>query len=445
MNAQTEYVEELFLRQGAIFREECAISEDFSDAWDNEESENDTYSYQNTEEWLDTEQLWCYPADRQAVKNQFSERYAEYMEVRNAERERFLLNEMMDLMGQLNTYRIYGRIFRRGVYKLGDENNITQDAHIKLFESLQTDKADGLFRPNAVDYYSGIYKKQTMDYLRFYGLLKTRRQKEQEEAGGKGSVSEKKSRAKNTVKKSSIRSALSIEALTMNEDEEDISERKLFLASDSFEQLSNHQAKSRKLLTIYLQELMSYSKQPAPPLAVMYARVLYQMERLLDAEAIDTLVDAYMREKGWVNSADDKYYDEHLSIATADVQKYTTSTSPDWALHRMGTKTIAVLTDESEACIQRLFDRSLCWSKSFSKALSQTAFGESSLLWRDVVYTRAFSRTDIERWACDTHNSILKTSAKIVCDTPELLNFVLEEIHPANKMKKAVVQRKKVH
>ena len=174
-------------------------------------------------------------------------------------------------------------------------------------------------------------------------------------------------------------------------------------------------------------------------------KAFFELERLLDAEAIDTLVDAYMREKGWVNSADDKYYDEHLSIATADVQKYTTSTSPDWALHRMGTKTIAVLTDESEACIQRLFDRSLCWSKSFSKALSQTAFGESSLLWRDVVYTRAFSRTDIERWACDTHNSILKTSAKIVCDTPELLDFVLEEIHPANKMKKAVVQRKKVH
>ena len=337
-----------------------------------------------------------------------------------------MFNDLIDILGQLTTYVIYDRIWFLPVYRNGDEEEITQEGHIAAFEKLIEDVSCGKARSDALYYYLTIYKNKTKDYLSFYGLLK--RKKDSESTTGT-----KKSKV---PKVSDIRSAPSIESLTTNQDGEYQSDRMSDFSVNPFDDESDyHVGNSREILKIYIQELLENTNIPPAPLAVMYARVLYQMERLLDADSVDKMISQYMKKMNWSEDPEDPQYDEHIVRATERVQRYATSTAPDWAITRMGKMTVRELGKDSEASLHNLFDSTLAWGKTFWEKCSSISEKFAPLLWGALVYTDHYKKPQIENWATDLHNSTVVKSARKICLQQGLLEYILDDLDDKGRLK----------
>lgn len=379
---------------------------------------------------------WIWPKNRNELIQKFNQIYNDYLfstpNYTDAKAEE-LLGEMLDLLGQLSTYVIYMRISTQPVYRMGDEEVITQDAHTDVMIALRSDRDSGLRREDAISYYLQIYKFKTMDYLDTYGLLKRKKLSgnEAKDTKGKGGY------------KSAINSAASIEDLTTNQDDETTTDRMLELSENPFEDYSSDFSDAaRNILKLYLEELMENSNIPPAPLAVMYARVLYQMERLLDPDTIDTMTSQYMARKGWESDPTAKGYKANLAEkATKEVQKYTTATAPDWAISRMGTQTISELGSDSESVLHRLFDDTLMWGDPFNEQLTAVADKFQPQTWGALIYTACYPKSQIENWAADIHNSTVIKSARRICAAPTLLEYILDELSDKGRLKREVQKR----
>lgn len=437
------FVEREFLNRGMTFpREEAAAEseESFCAGWFR--TENDDSPLSETElryqELAEKDAIsgrihirhWKRPARRKPVEEKFLEKYGQY--ISGVEGAEVLLNDLIDLLGQLCTYVIYDRISGLSVYQLGDEEDITQEGHESVFEKLLEDRVSGRERSGALYYYTGIYRKKTMDYLRFYGLL----------AEKKGDEKRSGLRRGTTVKKSAINSARRMEDMLTGPDGEDMTDRCKAFSVDPFEDYAALDARqSRGILRVYLQELMDNTNYPAAPLAVMYARVLYQMERLLDPARIEEMVARYMEKKNWADSGADQHYDTHLVKATEQIQKYTTATSPIWAMERMGDLSIGALAVDSETSVHVNFDASLGWGIRFTGQLSRIAAGLEPATWSDVIYTAVYGKSQIENWAADIHNATVVKAARIIARDANLLEYVMDECSEEGRLKKEIRKR----
>lgn len=378
---------------------------------------------------------WRYPANRKTLEKQFAEQYADYITPRKPrvpEEDSRCLNDLLELLGKLCTYVIYNRIRGLMVYSLGDEETITQEGHEDAFLKLAGDKASGRARPGALFYYTTIYRNKTIDYLRHYGLWKSKAERERDAAG-----IEKRRHA--GPRKSDINNAASIEGMATNREGEIKLDQVKELAVRPFDDESKlSSAGSRELLMVYLRTLLDYRNKPAGPLAVVYARILYQLERQTDPETIDRQVQDYMARKNWSMDPTDEFYDAHLLEATSAAQKYTTATNPDWAISRMGNRNIAALVDDSEDSLNVNFSRKLRWGEAIRADLC-TPFSETdSRNWCDVIYTHTYSKRQLEHWAADVHNATIKRAVPIVRRDTKLLAFVLEDVNDSNQMKKEI-------
>ena len=446
MNSQDFVVSE-FEKRGidySVYTNSCTSEDDFDQGWlETEEqdiSELERIAQAKAEK--DAQNMgvpfrrWTWPKNRKDLIQQFSHKYSTYISsesVCSDSKAEELLGELLDLLGQLSTYIIYMRISAQPVYRVGDEEVITQDAHADVMVTLRNDRDLQTHREDPISYYLQIYKFKTMDYLDTYGLLKRKKQKDEDANAPK----------RKGGYKSAINSAASIEDLTTNQDDETALDRMLELSENPFEDDSSYFADaSRNILKMYLEELMENSNIPPAPLAVMYARVLYQMERLLDPETVDTMVAEYLAKKGWNNNPSSDNYDIHLAAkATKEVQKYTTATAPDWAIARMGTMTVSELGEDSELVLHRLFDDGLLWGDSFTEQLSVVPDKFKPKTWGAIVYTECYQKGQIENWAADIHNSTVIKAARRICTDPTLLEYVLDELSDKGRLKREVQKR----
>jgi len=446
MNSQ-DFVFNEFKKRGidySAYTNSCTSEDDFDTGWESTEeqdiSELERIAQEKAAKVADRPSVpfrrWNWPKNRKALMEKFTQTYDDYLspehDLENEQAEE-LLGELLDLLGQLSTYVIYIRISSQPVYRIGDEEVITQDGHYDAMITLRSDKETGLHRREAIKYYLAIYKFKTMDYLDMYGLLKRKKQVKDDQQP----VKEKKEY------KSAINSTASIEDLTTNQDDETATDRMLELSENPFEDDTSYLAEaSRNILKIYLEELLDNTNIPPAPLAVMYARVLYQMERLLDPDTVDRMVSEYMAKKGWASDPGSKDYDMQLATkATKAVQRYTTATAPDWAIARMGTMTVSELGSDSESALHRLFDDSLLWGGSFTEQLSVVADKFKPKTWGAIVYTSCYQKGQIENWAADIHNSTVIKSARRICTDPTLLEYVLEELSDEGRLKREVQKR----
>jgi hypothetical protein len=303
--------------------------------------------------------------------------------------------------------------------------------HIAVAALLEEDCRLKTERPGCLEYYTGIYRNKTMDYLEFYGLLKKKKDKQQDPD------TPQKDEQSGKITKSSIRAAQSMEGM-IGEDED--ADRRLELSEDPFS-LYGYSQESRRILMVYLQELLAYDKAPGAALAVMYARVLYQLERLLDADCIERMAQAYMKQKKWSTDPEHKAYQRHLAKATAEIQKYTTATSPIWAMERIGRQTLGQMKVDSEVSLQVNFDAGLAWGEAFVSKLSEPAQIGGMVPWSDVVYLDYYSKEQIENWATDIHNSMAFKTAGIIVQDQALKQFVLDELGNKGRLKKALRDR----
>lgn len=376
---------------------------------------------------------WKRPTNRGELENQFTVRYNALFSSNFEALESSAINDVIDILGQLATYVIYDRIWSLPVYREGDEEEITQDGHIAAFEKILQDIERGKPRENALFYYLTIYKNKIKDYLSFYGLLK--REKNE---------SDSESRKTKGIKIADIHAAPSIESLTTNSDGELQSERMADFSVNPFDDNSSYHVENcRQILRIYIEELLNNTNIPPAPLAVMYARILYQMERLLDADAVDEMVSHYMKKMKWSEDPADPHYDEHLVKATEKIQRYSNATAPDWAITRMGKQTVSELGVDSETVLHQLFDRSLTWGEVFRKQVESVSEKYAPLLWGAIVYTDCYKKSQIENWATDIHNSTVVKAARRICAQEDLLSYVLEELDEDGRLKGEVRKKQK--
>lgn len=372
------------------------------------------------------------PSKRALLIAQFSDNYAMLFSANTESSQAdIIINDLIDILGQLTTYVIYNRICSLPVYKTGDEEEIAQEGHIAAFEKLLEDLNGGIPRKDAIFYYLTIYKNKTKDYLSFYGLLK------KGEKEGKNSGVQKKAPKKPKV--SDIRAAQSIESMTANQEGEIQVDRSPWFAVNPFEDETEYCAsQSRQILKIYIEELLNNTNIPPAPLAVMYARVLYQMERLLDADSVETMTSQYMQAKNWSENPADQQYDEHIIKATEAVQHYSSSTAPDWAISRMGKMTVFELEKDSEASLHKLFEKNLFWGDAFREKSASVSDKFAPLLWGAIVYTDSYKKPQVENWATDIHNATVVKAAKKICTEDSLLSYVLEELDEKGKLRNEV-------
>lgn len=446
MNSQ-DFVFSEFEKRGidySVYTNSCTSEDDFDQGWvETEEqdiSELERIAQAKAEK--DAKKMgvpfrrWVWPKNRNELIQKFSQKYSAYISpepVCSNERAEELLGELLDLLGQLSTYIIYMRISTQPVYRIGDEEVITQDAHADVMITLRNDRDLQTYREDSISYYLQIYKFKTMKYLDTYGLLKRKNQKDADPTAPK----------RKGGYKGAINSAASIEDLTTNQDDEMALDRMLELSENPFEDDTGYFSDaSRSILKMYLEELMENGNIPPAPLAVMYARVLYQMERLLDPETVDAMVSEYMGKKGWNNNPSSDNYDIQLAAkATKAVQKYTTATAPDWAIARMGNMTVSELGEDSELVLHRLFDDSLLWGDSFTEQLSVVSDKFKPKTWGAIVYTECYQKGQIENWTADIHNSTVIKSARRICTDPTLLEYVLDELSDKGRLKREVQKR----
>ena len=452
MNRQEFVNLEFQKRNIPVITDEDRIDErDFSRKWNDEESAVRELSELEQKAQAQAEKdapvpfrRWKYPKNRKVLEAEFARCYEEYVTtgaISGLSKWVSQEGHLLDLLGQLYTYRAYLRIRSALVYIDGDEEDIVQAGHMGALTKIRKDLEAGVPEANPVLYFTAIYKNKTRDYLRHYNLLKTPEDLQAEEQA------ETELRGRKRIGHSvyDFRNTVKLDAMVAGDDGDDLSDRIRALSTNFLEDdLHNYEDLSHMVTTAYLMCLMNSKNVPAAPMSVMYARVLFQLERLMDPESIDEGIQDYMsRKKRDYQDADE--YANTLYKASAEAQKYTTGSSLKWALTRMGSQNIARLAEDSERSLHINFDEdeTLCWGEPLRRQLQEPAGFGTEHLWKDLVPVRDLPEKKIEDWATDVHNATVITTAKALYEDEQLRSCVLTILSSSNGLVKEIRKRER--
>lgn len=338
-------------------------------------------------EWNDIPpRNWSYPENLKALEWDFVENYKSYMMAFDPEIEQFLEREIIRQLNELCTYKIYLRIWDHKAYNWREEERIANEASENALKALRRQKQEGK-ELSAADkiliYYRKIYKSKTGDFFR-----------------------------------KAAREAKLFEQMPTDAEGDDISDHRAEFGTpfeDPFlgtKRTPKEIALMRKILRMYFQDLMDYSEEPSRALAVMYARVLYQLEPHGDPNGIVRATEAMMRRKGWSTDPESKDYMFHWHRAQDEVRNQPAGASPAWAWARMENMDLELLEDDSEASMQRNFDESLAWGESMRGMLKEVSAKFAPARWGELIYTKCFTKADVQDWSRSVHESTLKKTAK---------------------------------
>lgn len=176
---------------------------------------------------------------------------------------------------------------------------------------------------------------------------------------------------------------------------------------------------SRKILYLYVKELLNYQGSPEKALGLCYGRVLYQV--------ICRSRPAFDEAQSWEErrEPDDDRGSKEPAVAT----------SPVWAMRRMTGRTFAELCAESEGKLSWYFGLPLRWGEPVRRQLEQprTLDGESRLL-ADLRYDRVCTLAQVRGWCTTVHKSLLSRVFQQVMQDEALADFC-EEYLPASSAK----------
>lgn len=420
------YADDRLTRKAILELERELLDEDQDDG-DMEESEESEDAPPEDEEDSGTGlriRGWSFPQNIRELEQDFVDDYRSYALTNDPEIAHWLEQEMIRLLGEMCTYKIYLRIRYHFAYTWGEEERIADDGHVSAIEILRKKKARQEFIEKSADilrYFRMIYLNKTRDYFRYWKQM-----------AGK-----------------MLPIPTDTEIQTHSErNKEFVKNSQAFVCRER--KSKKYHAQVHKILMYYFRELMDYDKEPPKALAVMYARVLYQMEPLLDPEGIVEAIEAVMRKKNWSLDPDSIKYEQHWASARDEVENRPAGASPAWAVTRMGSRTIEELENDSELSMRRNFDTALAWGTSMRGKLNERPKDCVSACWRDMVYTECFSKGDIQGWADSVHDSTLKKTAKKLSMDEECRAYadsVLTMTHPlmrefAERMGKKEKKRK---
>ena len=447
---------------------------------------------------------WTFPKNRAKLETQFLNAYFEYIQTGHIQETRTLddgttrtvnMNDpkgyLLDLLGQLFTYRVFLRIRNLPVYTLGDEEDVTQTAQISALTAIERDLAAGriyvlsksaenpkmveslshqkdeAYKKLVLGYFASIYKNKAKDYMRYYGLISRKPANRQaqpeniskipedsdkylealvmdldEDTAASESKAETAYEADESLqngqsatrkhygyKASDIRNAKKLDSITTNDDGEDLSDRISALATRYLEEELNDDDRMHHAATaVYLTCLMNHKNVPGAPLTVMYAHCLFLLERLVDPDTAERHIEEN------VSDTDDSFL--HLYKAGKDAQKITKTSSVKWALKRLGDMTITELTEDSERSLHEHFDDSgtLRWSDRMRNKLLEPVCPPMPNLWGDLIFTDYYTESRMQHWATETHNATIIRAAEEIAKNPVLTEHVNTFLHKEGKL-----------
>lgn len=178
--------------------------------------------------------------------------------------------------------------------------------------------------------------------------------------------------------------------------EDEIDNEDLILAQEKAEL-------SWTIIKMYIQCIMDSSEAPSRLMSLFYARILYQLEMRYNWKQIEAAADKLITKDHRT-----KYSDfEKMVIAFNSVQETKKTTSPGWALERMGCQNFFDLRFDSEQAIHEFFDDSLFWQRPFLQKLLQKSDCDDALVWKDVVYTEHYDAKQTSALAKSMHEVVL--------------------------------------
>lgn len=295
--------------------------------------------------------------------------------------------------------------FFRGEEEILDAS---QEVALQLMVLLREDRRKGIFRENFLNMVRAFYKNRTLDLVRVkyraHGWVYSDGTEDTAPGWRPGDHAVKLESWEELSTDPEGKPREKIGGLDADRDEE--------------QQLSREkQALSAALQRLYLQALLSYSREPYKPLGLCYTRVLYHVERMFDPEEIQ-------RSGERLAARDDrKKLSDHEKMVEAFrlVQSTTTTTAPKWAMERMGKRNLAELTEDSQRSLQRHVDAGLCWSDRFREKLEEDS-GIRGKKWKDIILTEEFTYKQITKLAESIHVSVFHAAQqKMLAECPDLL------------------------
>lgn len=181
----------------------------------------------------------------------------------------------------------------------------------------------------------------------------------------------------------------------------------------------------RTIVKMYIDNMMGSDTDPPKPMALCYARILYQLELRFDGDKITDAVDKLVREDKRKDVSDDR----KLTDAVSKIQNPRRTNAPAWALERMGCQDLWELCTDSAQSIQNLFDAGLFWKPAYLKNLLEVSDFDGEM-WKNIIFTERYSTKVTSAWANSMHAMVVDALiAQIQADT-DLDHEVMRLITP---------------
>ncbi len=331
-------------------------------------------------------------------------------------RKEHRLDDLFQLLAERHTSMVFSIVSYHSKYTSGDELAAMQMGHEAVMEMLNRARASSSVRDGITAYLKTTYRNQACEFLRKeygYACRKDPTPVAPTDASAPASPPQPKA----TVKTGRF-TEISLDAMATDSDGNSQQDRIKEAAGNPLLDLLEIQERNRRAhekLVLYYQELLNYPGEPQKPIAVLYARALYQIEKRFSPEEIEASAHAVMKKQRWKD-------DEDNGIRAAkEAQEPAVDASVKWGLQKMGDDKLGVLGERAILSLKKYYDSRLHWGSPYLECLHKPSPYNNHTIWSELVYTATFSTAKISHWATDIHKEVVKRVSRVL-DDPDSAN-----------------------
>lgn len=344
--------------------------------------------------------------ERKACEEEFLAAYQTYMSSTNpkevAQKERILVERLIWLFGGKVRRTIRGCSFISG----GDWEDAISEANVKSIKILRMQRERQEYREEPLPYFATCYRSVTFEFIRKFRT----RKKKKDDSSENDDTKTYNQTARNRF---AINNAGSLEQLREKWGEATEKLQENYEEEPIYGEEPDTKEASQTLLRLYVQELMNSTTEPEKALAVMYARVMYQMGDLIETPHLETKVYAYMRKKKWsVDQNDEAFFDHWNEAYRAVILPTKSGASPQWAWEYMRGRTVRYLFDQSARYALHWDPDSDGWSPEMLGKLEQPYSASDRALFGDKIYTELYTVGNITEWATSVNDAAIRRCLK---------------------------------